>query len=71
MLAPLEDFGGQLERGAKTNAKVVGVACLVAKNEVQVVLKVLTDTLQVMHHFDAMRGDILRPANARQLQKLR
>ena len=61
----------QVEGAGCADAEIVGVLRFPGEDEIQVVLKVLPHAGQLVHHGDAVRGDVLGPADAGKLQKLR
>ena len=67
---PAGNFAHHAHAGTWANAKVVGVFAFKGVNKVQMVLQVLPNTGQGVHHLNAVVGDVFGAAHTRQLQQL-
>ncbi len=61
---PLQDRTGQTRCAAQPDTEVIGIPGLVGEDEIKVVLQVLPNAGQFMHHVDAMLGNVLRTPHA-------
>ena len=68
VLAPLQHVPEQVDGACQTDPEIIRILRFVGEDEIKVILQVLSDARQFVHHGDAVLLDVLGAANAGQLQ---